>query len=114
VQSLRCGVPTVGSGPLKRTAAGQYCLVRVRATNVKDEARTLYEPVQRLIDSGGEKHRADLTMRVVYRDQTLWDTIEPGAQVAGTMVFDIPVDRTPVALELHDGLVSGGVRVRVK
>jgi len=114
VRSVSCGVPTVGSGPFRRTAAGQYCLAQVQVTNVKNEARTLYEPVQRLIDSAGDKHRADLTMRVIYRDQTLWDKIEPGTRVAGTMVFDIPAGRTPVALELHDGVVSGGVKVRVR
>ena len=90
VSSLRCGVPQVGSGLVKRTAGGQYCLANVRATNVKDDARTLYEPFQKLVDSAGHKHSADLTMRVVFRDQTIWDKIEPGQQVRGTMVFDIP------------------------
>ena len=35
VSSVRCGVPQVGSGLVKRTAGGQYCLADVRATNVK-------------------------------------------------------------------------------
>ena len=39
------------------------------------------------------KHSADLTMRVVFRDQTIWNKIEPGQQVRGTMVFDIPQER---------------------
>ncbi len=114
VSGIRCGVPEVGSGLLKRTADGQYCLADVRATNVKDDARTLYEPFQKLVDSAGHKHSADLAMRVVFRDQTLWDKIEPGQRVRGTMVFDIPKDVTAATLELHDGIASGGVPVRLR
>ena len=114
VSSVRCGVPQVGSGLVKRTAGGQYCLATVRATNVKDDARTLYEPFQKLVDSAGHKHSADLTMRVVFRDQTIWDKIEPGQQVRGTMVFEIPKNVSATALELHDGIASGGVTVRIR
>ena len=114
VASVRCGVPQVGSGLVKRTAGGQYCLANVRATNVKDDARTLYEPFQKLVDSAGHKHSADLTMRVVFRDQTIWDKIEPGQQVRGTMVFDIPKNVSATALELHDGIASGGVTVPIR
>ena len=113
VSSVRCGVPAVGSGLLERTADGQYCLADVRATNVKDDARTLYEPFQKLVDSAGNKHGADLAMRVVYRDQTIWDKIEPGQRVRGTMVFDIPKSVSATALEFHDGIASGGVTVRI-
>ncbi len=114
VSSVRCGVPQVGSGLVKRTADGQYCLADVRATNVKHDARTLYEPFQKLVDSAGHKHGADLTMRVVFRDQTIWDKIQPGQRVRGTMVFDIPKNGSATALELHDGIASGGVTVRIR
>lgn len=113
VSGVRCGVRELGSGLAKRTAKGQYCLADVRVKNVKDDARTLYEPFEKLVDSTGDKHGADITMRLVLRDQTLWDKVEPGRHVSGTMVFDIPRDATPETLELHDGPVSGGVTVRV-
>ena len=113
VSDVKCGVREVGSGLVKRTAKGQYCLADVRVKNVKDDARTLYEPFEKLIDSAGDKHGADISMRLVLRDQTLWDKVEPGRQVSGTMVFDIPRDTRPEALELHDGPVSGGVTVRL-
>ncbi len=113
VRSVRCGVRKLGSGPFARSPNGQYCLVRVDVTNVKQDARTLFEPVQKLHDSTGEKHSADLTARVYYRDQTLWDQVKPGKSVSGTMVFDIPADRRAVAVELHDGIASGGVIVQL-
>lgn len=113
VSRVRCGVHEVGTGLVKRTAKGQYCLADVRVKNVKADARTLYEPFEKLVDSAGDKHGAEISMRLVLRDQTLWDKIEPGRQVSGTMVFDIPQGATPELLELHDGPVSGGVTVRL-
>ena len=82
--------------------------------NVKQDARTLFEPFQKLHDSAGEKHSAEVAARLYYRDQTLWDQLRPGDSVSGTMVFDIPADRKAVALELHDGIASGGVTVRLR
>ena len=114
VSRIHCGEHQVGTGLVKRTAAGQYCLVEVKVKNVKTDARTLYEPFQKLVDSAGNKHSADITMRVVFRDQTIWDKIEPGQQVRGTMVFDIPKDVSATSLELHDGIASGGVTVRIR
>ncbi|HST66937.1 MAG TPA: DUF4352 domain-containing protein, partial [Mycobacteriales bacterium] len=113
VSRVRCGVRELGSGLVKRTATGQYCLADVKVKNVKDDARTLYEPFQKLVDSAGDKHGAEISMRLVLRDQTLWDKVEPGRQVSGTMVFDIPRDAKPERLELHDGIASGGVTVRL-
>jgi hypothetical protein len=114
VSRVQCGFAEVGSGLVKRTAKGQYCLADVRVSNVKDDSRTLYEPFQKLVDSAGNKHSADISMRLVYRDQTLWDKVEPGRQVSGTMVFDIPRDVRAESLELHDGIASGGVTVRLR
>ncbi|MFL6130498.1 MAG: DUF4352 domain-containing protein, partial [Mycobacteriales bacterium] len=114
VRSVRCGVGQLGSGTLSSLPDGQYCLLRVDVTNVKDQSRRLYEPVQKLRDSAGEKHAADFGARLYFPEQTLWDEIPPGELVSGTMVFDIPADRQAVALELHDGIASGGVVVRLR
>jgi hypothetical protein len=111
VRRVRCGIDQVGTGVLERHPNGQFCLVDVTVTNVKDDARTLYEPFQKLVDSAGDKHGADIAVRVIYRDQNLWDKVQPGKQVAGTMVFDIPKETKPDRLEFHDGPVSGGVAV---
>jgi hypothetical protein len=114
VRDVRCGVRQLGDGPLARSPSGQFCLARVDVRNVKQDARTLFEPFQKLHDSAGEKHGADVSARLYYRDQTLWDQVRPGQSVRGTMVFDIPADRQAVALELHDGIASGGVTVQLR
>lgn len=114
VSRVRCGVDQIGTGVLKRSPKGQFCLVDVKVTNVKDDARTLYEPFQKLVDTAGDKHGADIAARFVYRDQNLWDKVQPGKRVSGTMVFDIPADARPQRLELHDGPISGGVAVTLR
>ena len=103
----------VGSGLVTRTAKGQYCLVDVRVRNVKDSSRILFESYEKLVDSAGDQHNADISMRVIYVNQTLWNKIEPGQQVRGTMVFDIPRGTRAERLELHDSPASGGVTVRL-
>jgi len=114
VRSVRCGVTQLGSGTLASLAKGQYCLLRVEVTNVKDQSRRLYEPVQKLRDSAGDEHGAVFSARLYFPEQTLWDEVRPGDAVSGTMVFDIPADRRAVAIELHDGIASGGVTVRLR
>ncbi len=37
--------------------------------------------------------------------------INPGNQVNGIIVFDVPKDVQPTRIELHDSLFSGGVTV---
>ncbi|HZB51628.1 MAG TPA: DUF4352 domain-containing protein, partial [Mycobacteriales bacterium] len=114
VRSVQCGVTQLGSGTLASVPDGQYCLLRLDVTNVKAQSRRLYEPVQKLRDSAGDKHGAVFSARLYFPDQTLWDEVRPGESVRGTMVFDIPADRQAVALELHDGIASGGVVVRLR
>ena len=67
---------------------------------------------QFLIDTEGRKASAD-DEAAIYLDeaQSLYEPINPGNSLTGTVVFDIPVDAAPASLELHDSLFSGGVTV---
>ena len=114
VTGVRCGVPQVGTGLITRTAKGQYCLADVRVRNVKDSSRILFESYEKLVDSAGDQHNADISMRVIYGTRRSGTKIEPGQQVRGTMVFDIPRGTRAERLELHDGPASGGVTVRLR
>jgi hypothetical protein len=44
-------------------------------------------------------------------NQTFLNNINPGNEVTGTLVFDVPAGVELAALELHDSLFSGGVKV---
>jgi hypothetical protein len=111
VRSWKCGVNKLGSGRLKRSASGQYCLADVQARNVGNASRTLAEWYEKVVDANGDTHGADFGARFFLPRQTLWDAVDPGGTVHGTLAFDIPPDARPSRLELHDGPVSGGVSV---
>jgi len=110
VRSWRCGVRQLGRGLFTREPQGQFCLAEVRARNIGSDARTLFEAWEKLRD-GGKTYSADFPARFFVGKQTLWDQVNPGNTVRGTLVFDIPTDARPEGLELHDGPVSGGALV---
>jgi hypothetical protein len=63
------------------------------------------------VDADGADHAADFGARFFLPKQTLWNAVDPGSTVRGTIAFDIPADARPSHLELHDGPVSGGATV---
>jgi Protein kinase domain/Domain of unknown function (DUF4352) len=111
VRSWQCGVPKLGTGRLKRSASGQFCLADVQARNIGNATRTLAEWYEKVVDADGAAHAADLGARFFLPKQTLWNAVGPGGTVRGTIAFDIPTGARPSHLELHDGPVSGGVEV---
>jgi eukaryotic-like serine/threonine-protein kinase len=113
VREVRCGVHRLGTGPLARDPQGQFCLARVEVSNVKTSARTLTEFAQKAHDSDGREHTADFAARFHFPGQTLWDQVNPGNTVRGTMAFDVPAGARLVDLELHDSPLSRGVTVRL-
>lgn len=54
---------------------------------------------------------------MIYEDssgQSVWpNEINPGNEVTGNLIFDIPKDATPAKVELYDSALSGGVGVNL-
>jgi eukaryotic-like serine/threonine-protein kinase len=113
VQSVQCGVPEIGRTGWLRTADGAYCLIPVEVRNIGRESRQLNEWQVALHDSQGERHHADVSARWFVEQGNLWESVDPGASVQGTMVFDIPAGTEPVRLEFHDTLLSSGVELEL-
>jgi eukaryotic-like serine/threonine-protein kinase len=113
VQSVECGVPDIGRTGWLRTADGAYCLIPIEVRNVGRESRQLNEWQVALHDSAGERHTADVAARWFVEQETLWDSVDPGNTIRGTLVFDIPADAEPVRLEFHDTVLSGGVELEL-
>jgi eukaryotic-like serine/threonine-protein kinase len=113
LRSWRCGLERIGQPPRVLRPQGQYCVGRVEVRNIGDEPRTLYEPVQKLFDTNDREYHADFRARLVIDNQTLWEEVNPGNTVRGTMAFDVAEDATPERLEFHDGLLSGGATLRL-
>ncbi|WP_448059466.1 DUF4352 domain-containing protein [Cellulomonas hominis] len=114
VTALEPGVARIGDELLGQDAQGQFVLVHVTVTNIGDEAQYFDASSQTLLDTLGRQHSADSAAALYVDDSNSFlNQINPGNSVEGIVVFDIPADAVPAALELHDSMLSGGVTVQV-
>ncbi|MCU7726450.1 DUF4352 domain-containing protein [Actinoplanes sp. KI2] len=114
VSQVDCSHTTLGQEHLKRTAKGKFCIVSLSARNIADGAQFFLSYAQKGFDAAGTEYGVDeIADLYVNRDtRTFLDRVAPGERVAGKIVFDVPKTVTLTTLELHDSLLSGGVRVR--
>jgi hypothetical protein len=96
-------------------AQGVFVLVHVRVKNIGKEAQLFDASSQKLFDSDGREFSADSEAGLYLGDSNSFlNEINPGNQVKGIVVFDVPKDAAPADLELHDSPFSGGVKLRLK
>lgn len=116
VEAVTCGHPTEGSALLHRTAQGQFCEVRLRVRNVGTHARVFTGRLQKAHGADGATYTDDLLAELYANtgNQTFLKEINPGNQVRGILVFDIPKGARITSMELHDSPLSGGVTVAVR
>ncbi|MGC4861134.1 DUF4352 domain-containing protein [Micromonospora sp. DT41] len=113
VKSSKCGVAKVGSDMLGQKAQGQFCLVTLNVKNIGKEAQMFDGSSQKAYAADGTEYSAD-TGAAIYANknaETFLNDINPGNQVNGVVVFDIPKNVKLTKLELHDSPFSGGVDV---
>lgn len=115
VQKVKCGVTKVGTSMLGEKAQGQFCLVTVKVKNIGKEPQALADSAQKAFAADGTEYSTDSAAGLyANKDQdTLFNEINPGNQVTGVLVFDIPKNVKLTKLELHDSLFSGGIDVRL-
>lgn len=115
VRSVRCGIAKVGTNPyLTKKAQGQFCAVALTVANIGKEPQSMFADNQYAFDSKQRKFSAD-TEASIYDDssQVLWEEVNPGNSVKGTVYFDVPKGTKLATLELHDSMFSGGAAVAV-
>ena len=115
VSGVDCSKTTLGTGPISTQANGVFCLVNVHVQNIGGEAQTLDSTSQVAYDAQGSKYSSDIEA-AFYLDaagSALFNQLNPGTSVDGTLVYDVPAGTTLTKLELHDSAVSGGVTVNV-
>ena len=115
MSGVDCFKTTLGTDPITTQANGSFCLVAVNVENVGDEAQTLDAMSQVAYDAAGKKYSTDIEA-AFYLDtagSALFNQLNPGTSVAGTLVFDVPAGTTLTKLELHDSASSGGVTVNL-
>ncbi|MEU8255503.1 DUF4352 domain-containing protein [Micromonospora inaquosa] len=113
VKSSKCGVAKIDSDMLGQKAQGQFCLVTLNVKNIGKEAQMFDGSSQKAYAADGTEYSAD-TGAAIYANknaETFLNDINPGNQVTGVVVFDIPKNVKLAKLELHDSMFSGGVDV---
>lgn len=114
VKGLECGKTTIGTSEyLTKNAQGQFCLMTVNVKNIGNEAQGFFGSNQKLLNAEGQQFAAD-DAAGVYLDQnysTLFSNINPGNSVEGVIVFDVPVGTEITVAQLHDSMMSNGVKV---
>lgn len=115
VSEVETGVAEVGDDFMAEEAQGQFVLVHMSIANIGDESQSLADDAQLLVDSDGREHSSDSMAGLVIDDNdTFFNEINPGNEVEGVVVFDIPADAEPAGLELHDSHFSGGVSLSLE
>ncbi|HEX6497777.1 MAG TPA: DUF4352 domain-containing protein [Micromonosporaceae bacterium] len=115
VKTVKCGVHQVGPADFGQKAQGQFCLVTVQVKNIGKEAQMLDASNQKAFGADNAQYSADegAALYANENDKTFLNQINPGNQVTGIVVFDIPANAKITKLELHDSPFSGGVDVQV-
>ncbi len=116
VNSIECGISSVGSDLLGAEAQGQFCKVNVTVENIGNEAQYMFADSQVLIDDQGREFSPD-TGSMIYLEESsdLWASeINPGNSVTGDLLYDVSTDFVADYIELHASAFSGGVQVSLK
>lgn len=115
ITGVEDGGTEVGSEFLSEKAQGRFHLVHITVTNIGDEAQMMSDSNQKVRDEQGRTFETNSSAAIYMDDNDLWLTdINPGNTMSGTLVFDMPEGSTPVEIELHDSMFSGGVTVSLK
>ncbi|SBT44524.1 DUF4352 domain-containing protein [Micromonospora narathiwatensis] len=113
VKSSKCGVAKIGNDMLGAKAQGQFCLVTINVKNIGKESQMFDGSSQKAYAADGTEYSSDSSAALYANKnaETFLNDINPGNQVTGVVVFDIPKNVKLAKLELHDSLFSGGVTV---
>jgi hypothetical protein len=115
VTKVKCGVAKVGSDLINEKAQGQFCLVTVTVKNIGKEPQHFSDSNQKGYAADGTEFSTDSGAGLLANEDanTIFNEINPGNQVTGVLVFDIPKGAKLAKLELHDSAFSGGVTVEL-
>jgi hypothetical protein len=115
VKSVTCGKTRVGNEVVGEDAQGVFCEVAVTVKNIGDEAQMFDGSSQKAFDAKGTRYSNDGTAELWANEgtSTFLEEINPGNQVAGRLIFDVPKGTKLTKVELHDSAFSGGVTINL-
>ena len=112
VTAVEPGGVRIGNDTFGQDAQGQFVLVHLTVRNIGTEAQYFDGSSQELFDTQGRTHSSDGSAAIYLDDSNSFlNQINPGNEVQGIVVFDVPADAQLASIELHDSPFSGGVTV---
>jgi hypothetical protein len=92
---------------------GEWIIATMTVRNLDDESQDFAANSQKLIDDDGHIYAADAEAAVAMNSSSMVIKMNPGGNISVKVPFDVPTGTQPKAVELHDSVFSGGVRVQV-
>lgn len=112
VTKSSCGKAKVGDQYLNKEAQGQFCEVAVTVKNVGKQPAYFSSGMANLIDGTGTQFAVDdEAMIYAQKSNTIFEQINPGNKLTGTLVFDIPKETKPDHIQLKGSMFSSGVNI---
>lgn len=102
VLGVERGATSIEDAFTPEVAKGEFFVVKLRVTNVGDDARSFSATNQKLIINGNEYEATSIM------DDGWMEDINPGLGIEASAAFDIPPGAVPSAIECHDSMFSGG------
>jgi Domain of unknown function (DUF4352) len=113
VVGVRGPVPSLGTEPWIHRAHGEFVLVDVAVRNIGDEPQVFTDSAQQAYAGEARLDADGWAGRLLGDNAVGWETVNPGNELRGTLVYDVPPGTELTELDLHDSWFSGGVRVRL-
>jgi hypothetical protein len=106
IKSMDCGATQVTGGPVGVTAQGRYCFVKITVKNYGRSPATVLGSSQVLYDAQSRRFQPDANATSADPDNAGQDfnrgvVVNPGNELAGVLVFDVPPDVNPVVASLR-------------
>lgn len=122
VNQVECVGREVGTPPDTRTAQGRFCLVHLKVRNAGDGPESYVGATQLVADSSARRYSPGVmesgppppALVMASGDKEITTVrLNPGSEVSGVLVFDMPVTAKPAEFEFRPGPAAMGAKVRL-
>jgi hypothetical protein len=116
VTGMKCGVDRIGPKEFGEQAQGEFCLVDVTIKNVGEDAEVFADSSQKAYDAKGTEFSVDSGAALYANEDssTFLEQINPGNQVKGKLVFDVPQGTKLTSVVLHESMFTAGIKIPLK
>ncbi|MFK5644912.1 DUF4352 domain-containing protein [Ornithinimicrobium sp. LYQ121] len=108
------GLAGIGDATFGEGAQGQFVKVWVTVENTGDSAEYFFDSDQSLVDDQDRQHSTSSSSWLLDEESLFLAEINPGNTIEGVLLYDIPADAVPTAVDLQAGWLSSSVRVSLE